>query len=228
MTAGNPFDPTQYQLSLSVNSEYDPTGTGGEGVKELLSYIRDQVRLRQEAVAIGYLSAAGAVSELLPLNGTAPDTTGAMLAVMESCRDCVLQLMEGHPSTLWERYGAVPCDPTNPSSILVVPVGFFRTPSVPSDAAEPTDTWVRTLAALVEAGLLADSDRLSFINPPRFGDGYISLRAYASAIGSWGTSTFRDVCSAAVHPVCVGGKRMHVWHELHERHAWRLGADKAD
>lgn len=52
MTAGNPFDPTQYLLSLSASGEYNPGATGAEGVKELLGYIVDQVKLRQQAVIL--------------------------------------------------------------------------------------------------------------------------------------------------------------------------------
>lgn len=192
MTAGNPFDPTRYSLYLNVNSEYDPRGVGAEGVKELLSYLRDQVVLRREAVVLGYLKDnPAAVSELLPLDGISPDTTGAMYAVMTSCRDALLQLMPGHPSRFWEKYGRLPCEEGASPSGSRAPAGFFRMPNNNSEVPEPTDDWITSIDSLTQNGLYLAADRERFLNPPQFDSSYVSLRRYASAVGNWATSAFR-------------------------------------
>ena len=191
MTAGNPFDPTQYLLSLSASGEYNPGATGAEGVKELLGYIVDQVKLRQQAVILGFLQGeSDPTGLLLPLPTEPAETTGGMYAAMTACRDATLQMLPGHPSGLWETFATVPCesDATSPPPEAV---GFFRRPSSDVEAGTPTDDWMPSLDTLVADGVITIFIQETFLNPPRFEDGYITLRAYASAIGSWATAAFR-------------------------------------
>lgn len=197
MSAGNPFDPTGYKLSIKTQNEFDPCSLGAEGIRELLSYCREQIRLRREAVRLGYLqSVDDPSSEFIPIIEAAPDSVGAMLAVMENCRDCALQLLPGHSSGFFDRHGKIPCDGSGGSF-----AGFFRVPSSFTADAVATDEWLGRFPVLIADGLYdqADADRL--LNPPNFADGYISMRAYAGAVGRWGNSFFKLInLMRFIHP----------------------------
>ena len=59
----NPFDQTQYSISAKIGGTFDPNPLYSGGVPSLIASLRDAVRLRQEAVRLGYLDG---VAQALP------------------------------------------------------------------------------------------------------------------------------------------------------------------
>ena len=198
----NPFDITQYTSSfVKDNITLDSKGIQLSGIGALMEFLVNQVRIRQEAIRIGYISNNPSLIgnstdyDLIPISNLTFDDPASLRYSSFQIVDAVKQMFKGHNTELYEklvyqptiRPGATPDDGTYESR----PGGFFHQITDPLDDTEtPKDSYFESIndPTFIDGTYLTPSDLVSFNTVPEFTSAYATFNDYIKDQVFWANS----------------------------------------
>jgi hypothetical protein len=196
----NPFDITQYTSSfVKDNITLDSKGIQLSGIGALMEFLVNQVRIRQEAIRIGYISnnpsLIGNDYDLVEISNLTFDDPASLRDSSFKIVDAVKQMFKGHNTELYEKLvyqptiilGATPDDGTYESR----PGGFFHQITDPLSETEiPGDSYFEYIddSSFVDGVHLTISDLDRFNTVPEFTSAYATFNDYIKDQVFWANS----------------------------------------
>ena len=186
----NPFDITQYASSfIKENVLLDSSGIGLTGIDSLMQFLTSQVRIRQEAIRIGYISNNPSLGSgdysLINISNLSYDNPASLRDSSLRIVDSVKQMFQGHPSRLYEKLvyrptiisGLLPGNNTYNDRAG----GFFHAIVNPLNENEtPSDLYFTGFGEsdFVDGTHLKFIDITRFNNVPEFTSAYVTFNDY--------------------------------------------------
>ena len=194
----NPFDITNYSSSfIKENIIMNSSGIGSSGLSDLMSFITDQVKIRQKAIDLGYISNNPIPSPpnypytLINISNFNFDSPSGIYSASLKIVDAVRQMFSGHSSRIYENLVYRPTLLVGQGEYEgvydILPGGFFHKIVNPL-TDEPNDTYFFSIDDLIDGTHVKDTDICRFDSPPEYTTSYETFNQYIIDQVAWANS----------------------------------------
>ena len=173
------------------------SGIGSSGLSDLMSFITDQVKIRQKAIDLGYISNNPIPSPpnypytLINISNFNFDSPSGIYSASLKIVDAVRQMFSGHSSRIYENLVYRPTllnDQGEDEGVYdILPGGFFHKIVNPL-TDEPNDAYFFSIDDLVDGTHVKDTDICRFDSPPEYTTSYLTFNQYIIDQVAWANS----------------------------------------